>query len=950
MSTSVPRGKFREYRQRLDPTATRRAGKAGVLVVVGLNTTFIALDRMVYGEAFGVLLAIRLAWNVVMGGVWLGLNLREPMRAVLAGCGLTGLGMLLVIAAAGGATGDYWPGMMILLLGMPVLLPLSALQAGVVSAGLVAGFALLPLVGEETFSWRAFGISLCFVGASGIECICSSALLDRLRFRDFLQKQELERARDELAELDQAKSRFTANVHHELRTPLTLMLAPLEQVRSRASELPSWVGETLGTMHRNGMRLLKLINDLLDLSRVESGQKTVSRARLDLAGLCGEVVAAASALAERKGVVLELALAEAPPAVFADRDALEKVVVNLVGNALKFTDRGGRVTVSLAEVEEGEAVRVSVEDTGIGIPAEKLASIFDRFAQVDAGATRRYEGTGIGLSLARELVELHGGRIWAESEGRGHGSRLTFVVPRGEADADADEEVLRTADGRVLGLSGAFAAVETELGNGLSDVARQTERESEQAAAVAAFAAGGAGAAGAGTEGAEQAATAGRWTADAGPGAPRVLIAEDNPEMRRLLVGLLRGEYAVAAAPNGRAAWERLQEDPPHLVLTDVMMPEMSGTELCAAVKGEPSLSGIPVVLVTSKAEREMKIEGLEGGADDYVTKPFHPRELLARVRSLVRLRGLQEELAARNAELERALEELRQAEVRIIQGQRLAAVGELAAGVAHEVNNPVNFALNAVRALREQVEALREVAEQTARLDWEMPEKLAYQVEELQDLVARAGGEELPSTLQELTTIVAEGLERTARLVGDLRDFAAPGRRQHAPVDVRRGLLSTVQLVRKQLAEKGAELVVRVPEALPPVEGDPGALNQVFLNLLKNAAEALPEGGGRIVLEASAEAEGLRVRVADSGPGVPEAARERLFEPFFTTKEAGLGTGLGLSISRQIAEAHGGALELLPAEGEGATFALWLPREGHAGQAAGGVDVHAEAETAHAT
>src|SRR5690606_15111095 len=209
------------------------------------------------------------------------------------------------------------------------------------------------------------------------------------------------------------------------------------------------------------------------------------------------------------------------------------------------------------------------------------------------------------------------------------------------------------------------------------------------------------------------------------------------------------------------------------------MMPEMSGTELCEAIKADPELAGIPVMLVTSKAERAMKIEGLERGADDYVTKPFHPRELLARARALVRLRLLQEELAEQNAALARALSHLEASEVALVQAERLAAVGELAAGIAHEVNNPVNFSLNSLRALEETVRGVRDFASRLAAVDWRDTAKLAENAREMQRLEAEMGLEEVVATIDELIAIVIEGLERTSCLVGDLRDFGSPGVRE---------------------------------------------------------------------------------------------------------------------------------------------------------------------------
>jgi signal transduction histidine kinase len=410
--------------------------------------------------------------------------------------------------------------------------------------------------------------------------------------------------------------------------------------------------------------------------------------------------------------------------------------------------------------------------------------------------------------------------------------------------------------------------------------------------------------------------------------APEVLIAEDNPDMRTLLAMIVGREFRIRVTSNGREALEALGESAPDLVLSDVMMPEMSGIELCRAIKENVETQAIPVVLVTSKAEREMKIEGLERGADDYVTKPFHPRELLARVRSLVRVRGLQKILADRNETLERALRELKQAEVQLVQSERFAAVGELAAGIAHEVNNPVNFALNAARAMDATVKELRDLANRVTSLDFGHTEQLAREVEELRAEQRSGRADELADTLAELAEIVSDGLKRTHSLVRDLRDFTAVSQSHErvAGCDLGNALRSTIQLLKYGLKERNASVELDVEDGVPTISGDLGALNQVFLNLVKNAAEAFPPEGGSIRVSLCCDGDALVVTVADDGPGIPEDAMSQLFEPFFTTKAAGEGTGLGLSISQKIVVAHGGELEVSSEVGRGARFSVRLP------------------------
>jgi signal transduction histidine kinase len=821
---------------------------------------------------------------------------------------------------------------------MPVLLPLSAWQAALVCGLLTIGFLVSPVFSSKPVAWKVFVIHSIFLASGLVESVLSCAYLGRVRLKEFAQRKEIEEARDHLRELDEAKSRFTANIHHELRTPLTLMLAPLDSMLSgEFGDVPPAQRSYLQTMHKNALRLLKLINNLLDHARIESGQMEVRRQPLELARVVGEILESARPMAERKRVELAAEIDPGLPVVNADPDALEKVLVNLVGNALKFTDPGGRISVSLRCATgpgaggglasggpvEVPGVELVVADTGVGIPPDQLERAFDRFAQLDGSATRRHEGTGIGLSLVRELVALHGGRAWATSEGLGHGARFHVFLPIGSEDP-AGEEVVRAEDGRGITLRRSFEAIGADLDHHEDASSEGTAagpdsisyRTVELERTVERF------------EAARSEAPAA--LAAAADSRPEIVLAEDNADMRRLLMHLLGAEFAVRPARNGREALALVRERAPALVVTDVMMPEMSGTELCEAIKGDPELSGVPVMLVTSKAEREMKIQGLERGADDYVTKPFHPRELLARARALVRLRQLQEELAEQNAALDRALQHLRDTEVQLIQAERLAAVGELAAGVAHEVNNPVNFALNSLRVLQETVGRVREFAGRLAAIDWRDTGKLPERAAELQRLEAEVGLEEAAATLDELVRIVIEGLERTGRLVADLRDFGSPGAREYHRIALGEALDSTLAMVGPTLTRAGVRVERDLTGDLPAVLGDAAALKQLFLNLLKNAAEALEKTGGTVRVRAarSADGRGVEVSVVDDGPGIEPARAARIFEPFFTTKPAGRGTGLGLSICRRIAEAHGGELEVSATPGGGATFTLRLPVE----------------------
>jgi signal transduction histidine kinase len=272
----------------------------------------------------------------------------------------------------------------------------------------------------------------------------------------------------------------------------------------------------------------------------------------------------------------------------------------------------------------------------------------------------------------------------------------------------------------------------------------------------------------------------------------------------------------------------------------------------------------------------------------------------------------------------------LQRTEVALVQAERLAAVGELAAGIAHEVNNPVNFALNSLRMLKDTVKQVNDFAARVAALEWRDTGKLAQSARELERLEAEVGLGEVAATLDELVGIVIEGLDRTSRLVRDLRDFGQPGERERITLDLRGAIDGTLALVRPLFSERGVRVERNYAADLPAVEADPSAIKQVVLNLLKNAADALEESGGTVRITAAASPDGREVAVAveDDGPGIDPALGARIFDPFVTTKAAGRGTGLGLSICRRIAEAHHGSLTVDAAPQRGAVFTLRLPAE----------------------
>jgi PAS domain S-box-containing protein len=461
-------------------------------------------------------------------------------------------------------------------------------------------------------------------------------------------EQERQRA-ETLAELDLAKTAFFSNVSHEFRTPLTLMLGPLEEVQKEASErLTPERQELLVTVHRNGLRLLKLVNTLLDFSRIEAGRVQASYERTDLARFTTEIASAFDSEMKNAGLSFSIECRPIAEPVYVDRDMWEKIVLNLLSNAYKFTFVG-EVTLTLKPLDG--AVELQVRDTGVGIPEEDRERVFERFHRIESTQARTYEGTGIGLALVQELVKLHGGSVRVEST-VGAGSTFTVMIPSGKEHMPAER--IQTAQTLASTTIRAEAYVE------------EARRWSGDESIVA------------GDEAmrGKRPSLASRPEPQAAEKRELILVADDNADMRRYIVRLLSDRYEVHAVVDGRQALEATQQLRPALLLADVMMPHLDGFGLLRAIREDSALAGTPVILLSARAGEESRVEGLEADADDYLIKPFAARELLARVAAHVKMSNLRRETAEREerirgeAELER--EKLRASEERLAETSRL--------------------------------------------------------------------------------------------------------------------------------------------------------------------------------------------------------------------------------------------------------------------------------------
>ncbi|MBN1531618.1 MAG: SpoIIE family protein phosphatase [Spirochaetes bacterium] len=464
-----------------------------------------------------------------------------------------------------------------------------------------------------------------------------------------LRTGELKEANDKLKELDRAKSDFFTNVSHEIRTPLTLILSPIESVLQKkfSGEVDE---EFFRSMHRNAVRLIGLVNSLLDFSKIDAGKMTLSLRMVDMVEFLESRIHSTKDAFDSRGIYLELVSESGALRFNFDPEMMDRIVMNLLSNALKFTERGGAVKVEVGK--RGEACRISFADTGCGIPSDRIQSVFERFSRADAGATRKYEGTGIGLALVKEMVSLHGGRMDIQSRDidnfpEDHGTVVTIELPM---DAERIEGA-EIQPGQYDDDASRFFAARDFFNLMPPGGVKPPVTDSD--------------AVGGGTP--------------AGGENEKVLVVEDNPDMRELLKNLLHGKYRVFFATNGREGLERAKEISPDLILSDVMMPVMDGYEMTMRLKNDMNLKDIPVIMLTAKADTGSIVEGMEYGADDYVAKPFNADELLTRVKAILRSKNYQRIIARRNREIEEELEIARLIQKQLLPGDTLDLPGYIA-------------------------------------------------------------------------------------------------------------------------------------------------------------------------------------------------------------------------------------------------------------------------------
>jgi PAS domain S-box-containing protein len=796
---------------------------------------------------------------------------------------------------------------------------------------------------------------------------------------------EAERQRaDMLAAIDRAKTVFFSNVSHEFRTPLTLMLGPLEEALQ--DDLTAPQRARLDIANRNALRLLRLVNSLLDFSRIEAGRIDAAFVPADLAQLTADLASNFRAACEKAGLAYTVDCAPLHDAVFVDPAMWETIVLNLLSNAFKFTLTGA-IGVTLREAD-GMA-ELQVLDTGVGIPPADLERVFDRFHRAEGQGGRSVEGSGIGLSLVRELVQLHGGTI-AVASTPGQGTRFTLRLPFGRDHLAPHQRVTAEAAGGAG--NGAQRYVDEAMGWLPDDVLPVAEEH-----AVAPPIRRG-----------------------------RVVLADDNADMRAYIKRVLEeAGHEVVAVANGRQALDTVRAAAsagalPDLVLSDVMMPQLDGFALLAALRADPATSGVLMLLLSARAGEEARLEGLNAGADDYLVKPFGARELRARVDGAVSLARQRRAAAVREQDLLLEVETARakaalvdsqahavalfeQTTVGMAEGsldgillnvnQRYAdmiglpreeIVGRRVDAFLHPEDAPDNRALFAAlvdqgmpyelenRFLRPDGKVLwvgktvtpvrsrnggpatvlavymditgRKQAEaalhEAARRKDEFLAMLAHELRNpLAPIRAAAemmGMAQLDATRsRRVSEIIGRQVRHMTALIDDLLDVSRVTRGlveiAKAPQEVPAIVANAVEQVRPLIESQRHQLVLKLDPAGGRVLGDEKRLVQILTNLLNNAAKYTP-AGGTITLRTEAEPDHIDIIIRDTGIGIAPALRAHVFDLFAqaerTPDRSQGGLGLGLALVKSLVELHGGRVAChSEGLGKGSTFIVQLPR-----------------------
>jgi signal transduction histidine kinase/ActR/RegA family two-component response regulator len=793
---------------------------------------------------------------------------------------------------------------------------------------------------------------------------------------------EEERKRAEaLAEIDRAKTTFFSNISHEFRTPLTLLLGPIEEALSD----PQTIDDNkirLGLAYRNALRMQKLVNTLLDFSKIEAGRMEGKFTRVDIGSFTRDLASTFRSAIEKAGIKLQLNCEGINSDVYVDVDMWEKIVLNLVSNAFKYTSAGA-IIVSISQA--GDQVQLAVTDTGIGIPDDQLNKIFDRFHRIDNIHGRSQEGTGIGLAMVKELVKLQHGTLQVTSQ-PGKGSTFTVLIPAGREHLPDDKIGEGLAAVAVSIHSKAFVQEAMKWSPGENEGLKETVAPGEVA----------------------QQAT----------GKSKVLLADDNADMREYVERLLADQFTIITANDGEEAFDKIIKHKPALLLSDIMMPKLDGFGLLKKVRNHPDTRNMPVIFLSARAGDEAKVEGLDAGADDYMTKPFSAKELIVRVSNHIRINQVRREteqqfyqlfmqapaiinvfkgpdfryelyhpknkelfgdrdftgmtLMEALPELEgqgiyELLEEVYKKGITIEQFERHVALtnksGKLVDRYFNLIYQPwydlkgktqgvLNFAIEVTETVKSR-KKIEENEKNLEKLVVQRTQELQRSNDDLQQF-AHVASHDLKEPVRKIRTFISrlrdeyeEALPEKSKTYLSKIQHASErmflmieGVLKYSTLNEAEQVIEHVDL-NEIVNDIEADLELLITQknatikraALPVLEGAPVLIYQLFYNLINNSLKfSTPENLPHILIASSLvnyqDSEYVQISITDNGIGFDQQYEKRIFNTFtrLNSKDKYEGTGLGLALCKKITERHHGQISATGEKNKGAIFTILLP------------------------
>jgi len=839
--------------------------KAGCLIALVLVLSGISLDYLIYPDFLLHFTSLRLLFDVFIVLIYAlhftSVGKKNIKTLSFIWIALIQILMCYMIFLSEGYDSPYFAGVNLIIMAANILLR-TALKESFLFCVLSVGLYLLACENNQasTAEFETIYSNIYFIVVTSILSIASVYVNVKRRLLLFRLNHELDNINKSLKEIDQKKSRFFANVSHELRTPLTLILSPIQDLLHKQN-ISNEVNNTLSMVKDNALRLLKLVNDLLEIVRLEEGKTQLNKVPIILNNLLDGLIDSVDHLAHSKNINITKQLTNENIIILADHRALEKAFLNLLVNAIKFTDSGGNIIVNSFTDSRKKTAHVEVKDTGIGMSASELPYIFDRFRQIDGSATRTQQGTGLGLALVKEITEYLDGQIEViSSPDNGTTMHISFPL--------CADKTLNIIDTYTQYIGNNF------LTDPLDRIFKSAELTGVKNLAS------------------DDSST--QFIPD-NTDKPLLLIIDDEPDMQRYLISILRTDYQLLYASNGSQGLALFAKHRPDLVLLDLMLPEIDGLEVCSRIKQHKSEAHTKVILLTARADEKTKIEALKRGSDDFLTKPFSSLEIKTRLNNLYQTAQLQRDLQQQNMQLQKALDELKHTQSQLIQSEKINALGNLSAGLLHEINNPLNYTLTALQVA--------------------MNDPVILQDEGLLDICED----------------MYEGMQRISNIASDLRVFAHPSDvTMHAPF-----LFSSIleKALRFSSLEKNGLNIKHHDCQNVWAMGSEAHITQVLINLISNASNAIhnakQENIININISCHQELQRIFVSISDNGIGIKKELLSQIFDPFFTTQDIGTGMGLGLSICHTIVKSHGGKLIVDSEENEGTTvtFDIGLAR-----------------------